>query len=229
MPLRVATYNVHRCVGRDGRLDVERTLAVLEGLDADLVGLQEVDAHLSDDLGPDLLSCARDLGYHGLHGVTFTREDTEYGNALLSREPLVEIERLEIGVPGFEPRGLLAGSLRCGDLRIRVAVTHLGLRASERRAQAGRILDWLSKPVRGTVLLGDLNEWWPFERGLQGLDGAFGPTVRPASFPSRWPLLALDRVLVSSDIEVLEMRAHRSAAARMASDHLPVVAEVEPV
>lgn len=227
MRLRIASYNVHRCIGRDGRLDVARTVSVLDEIDADVVGLQEVDAELTDDARHDLLSHARGLGYLAHHGVTLTRSDAAYGNALLSRAALVDVEHVEIGIPGYEPRGVLAGTLRRDDASLRIYVTHFGLRAAERRRQATSVGETLPKPLRRTVLLGDLNEWRPFERGLRALTRRFRAISAPPTFPARWPVIALDRILVSPDLEIKGLRTHRSRQARLASDHLPLVADVE--
>jgi endonuclease/exonuclease/phosphatase family metal-dependent hydrolase len=225
--LRLASYNVHRCIGRDGALDPARTLAVIAELDADVVGLQEVDATRSGKTAADLLALARGLGYHVLHGVTLMRRDAHYGNALLSRRALTDIERIEISVPGSEPRGLLAGTLSHDAHSLRIGVTHFGLRAGERRRQAGRVAAWLPSPLESTVLLADLNEWRPFEPALRGLSRRFGATPRPASFPARWPVFALDRILISPDIALRGLSTHRSAKAREASDHLPLLGDIE--
>jgi endonuclease/exonuclease/phosphatase family metal-dependent hydrolase len=225
--LRLASYNVHRCIGRDGVLDPARTLAVIAELDADVVGLQEVDAAQSQDTVPDLLALARELGYQALHGVTLMRPDADYGNALLSRRTLADVERIEISVPGYEPRGLLAGTLSHDTHSLRIGVTHFGLRAGERRLQARRVAGWLPTPLEATVLLGDLNEWRPFEPALRGLNARFGAAPRPASFPARWPMFALDRILASPDIGLRSLTTHRSTKSREASDHLPLLADIE--
>ena len=104
--------------------------------------------------------------------------------------------------------------------------THLGLRPAERRAQVKQLLDSLNER-RGmpTVLMGDLNEWFLWGRPLRWLHAHFGDTHGPATYPAYRPFLALDRIWIEGAAHV-EVRAHRSPLARIASDHLPAVADV---
>ena len=121
-------------------------------------------------------------------------------------------------------------SYQRGGETVRVIVTHLGLFAAERRYQIRRILDIIRKnPLQERiVVLGDMNEWLPLSRPLRWLNGILGRSVAERSFPSRWPLLALDRVWVRPRHALLALKAHRSALAARASDHLPVKAIVAP-
>jgi endonuclease/exonuclease/phosphatase family metal-dependent hydrolase len=225
--LRVATYNVHRCIGRDGRLDVARCVRVIEELDADVVGLQEVDAnHRGPNSGEALLLFAETCGYRVVHGVTLQRPDADYGNALLYRGELCGLERHDISVPGPEPRGLIAAELAVRGTRLRVYVTHLGLRARERRVQSERVDALVRVGAMPAVLLADANEWRPFVPPLRRLQRRFGRAPAPASFPSGWPLLALDRIWAHPRSALRGLRAHRSPLSRVASDHLPVIAEL---
>lgn len=230
--LRVASYNVHACVGRDGCCDADRVAAVIRELDADVVALQEV---LSDDAadGPDQFAHLADaLGLHAVEGPTLHRAGARYGNALLTRLPVLDVDRLDLSVTRRESRGAVAVDLGWNDLRVRVVATHLGLVRSERRRQVALLLDWLDDPTARQpaalqVLAGDINEWIPYAGTLRSLDGRFGraPTVR--SFPAHRPLLRLDRIWVEPLHALRRLDAHRSPLARRASDHLPVLAELD--
>jgi len=222
----LATYNVHRCIGRDARRDPARTLEVLRELDADVIALQELHwrpreaLHLLAEFGAA-------LGYAWLAGPTFMREDGHYGNALLTRLGVRESARVDLSLPGREPRGALDARLDAGGVGLRVIATHLGLRPGERRAQMRRLLALMrlhaSTPL---VLMGDLNEWFLWGRPLRWLRRHFGDTPAPSTFPAGWPLFALDRIWVEPRGLLDDIRPHASALARSASDHLPLRAEL---
>ncbi|HEX5091149.1 MAG TPA: endonuclease/exonuclease/phosphatase family protein [Burkholderiales bacterium] len=221
MRVSIATYNVHRCIGRDGREDPGRIAAVLRALDADAIALQELRWQPSQALHV-LADLAARLGYTPLAGPTLLRPDGHYGNALLTRLP-VDAQRLEdLSVPGREPRGALAAMLRTEGGPLTVIATHLGLAYGERRRQMQRLLALVRKSDKPVVLLGDLNEWLLWGRPLRWLRAHFGRTPAPATFPARWPLLALDRIWVEPASALERIEVHAAPPARTASDHLPL-------
>jgi endonuclease/exonuclease/phosphatase family metal-dependent hydrolase len=224
--LRVATYNIHSAVGRDGRCDPGRVARVIRELAADVVALQEVESHHG---GLDALEfLGRETGMTAVPGPTMLRTEGDYGNALLTRSRLLEVRRLDLSFPGREPRGALDVTLEAGRLAVRIIATHLGLRPVERRHQIDTILAGLAQPNPGpTVLLGDLNEWFLWGRPLRRLHAHFGPTPAPATFPAHWPVFALDRVWVQPLRSLRKLAVHDSRLARVASDHLPLVAEID--
>lgn len=226
--VRVATYNVRRCIGRDGRQDAARVFRVIEELDASVVGLQEVDGNLTTGAGQALLGLAEEAGYAVHHGITLRRTDADYGNALLSRGRILRVDLHDISVPDAEPRGLIAASLQTGGHPIRVLVTHFGLPFGERRIQARRVASLAAEDQGAvTVVIGDFNEWWPMAVSLRPLRDVLGPAPAPRSYPAHRPLLRLDRVWVRPRERLLRVEAHRSASARCASDHLPVLAQID--
>jgi endonuclease/exonuclease/phosphatase family metal-dependent hydrolase len=222
MPLTIATYNVHGCVGSDGRRNSERVLAVLRELEADVVALQELEWQPAAAL--DLLAgFARELGCQGVAGPTLLKRDGHYGNAVLTRLPVRAVNRVDLSVPGREPRGALDLMLEAPRGALRVIATHLGLAPAERRHQIRRILAMLA-PVRPepVVLMGDLNEWFLWGRPLRWLRAHFGRAPAPATFPARLPVFALDRIWVEPRNLRTGLAVHSTPLARGASDHLPV-------
>lgn len=218
--LRIASYNVHACVGTDGRKDASRIVGVIEELDCDTVGLQEVDYRL------DFI--AQRLRMQAVPGLTLLRHDGPYGNALITRRRVLAVRRLGFTYSGREPRNALDVDLEVAGETVRVIVTHLGLWPAERRYQVKKILEVLraTPPSERVIVLGDINEWMPLGRPLRWMHALLGHSPAERSFPSRWPLLALDRVWARPRHALLALKAHRSALAAVASDHLPVKALV---
>jgi len=216
--LRIASYNVHACVGTDGRKDASRIVRVIQELDCDTVGLQEADYRL------DFI--AHRLGMEAVPGLTLLRHDGPYGNALVTRRRVLAVRRLGFTYSRFEPRNALDVDLDVGGETVRVIVTHLGLWPAERRYQVRKILSLLRETPMSerVVVLGDINEWLPLGRPLRWMHALLGQSPYERSFPSRWPLFALDRVWARPRHALLALKAHRSPLAAIASDHLPVKA-----
>jgi len=216
--LRIASYNVHSCRGTDGKKDAARIAGVIDELGCDTIGLQEVD-YLLDYI-------AEKLGMQAVPGLTLARHDGPYGNALLTRRKVLDVRRLGFTYSGREPRNALDVDLEVNGETVRVIVTHLGLWPAERRYQVQQILKLLKQtPLNErVVVLGDINEWLPLGRPLRWLNAIFGRSPAERTFPSRWPLFALDRVWVRPRHALLAFGAHRSPLAVQASDHLPVKA-----
>ncbi|MCB1388551.1 MAG: endonuclease/exonuclease/phosphatase family protein [Rhodobacteraceae bacterium] len=229
--LIVGSYNVHKAVGVDRRRDPHRTISVIRELSADLVALQEVDRRFGDRRG--ILDLAELERQTGLVPVPLSLRKSElahgwHGNLILCRDADLEAVRV-IDLPGLEPRGAIVADLRFGRRPIRVIATHLGLLRSSRLQQAERLAAEISDD-RPTLLLGDFNEWrrgpgcslMPLKTGLGAVNRA--PTV--PSFPSRRPVLPLDRIIGCTKSEVLDLAPHVSALSRLASDHLPIRARL---
>jgi endonuclease/exonuclease/phosphatase family metal-dependent hydrolase len=222
----LATYNIHQCVGTDGLRDPKRVLRVLRELRADVIGLQEV--HSEQGRTPDLAQLdylAHGVGLTPLAGPTMLRGSGQYGNALLSRLPVLEHRLLDISVQGREPRGAIDTVLRVNRHRLRVVVTHLGLRPAERRLQVERLLKVLRPSADPPlVVLADTNEWFPLSRSLRAFWKYFRKVPAHGTFPSWFPVLSLDRIGVTQGVGLERIRVHRTPLSRKASDHLPVKA-----
>ncbi|XQM38210.1 Endonuclease/exonuclease/phosphatase family protein [Cupriavidus sp. H19C3] len=222
----VASYNIHGGVGIDGHFVPNRIAGVLAELAADIIALQEVETRAT---GFDMLGFLSEHGgHHAVPGPTLVREDGDYGNALLTRHRPLRVRHIDLSVKGREPRGAIDAVLAChalehGTFTLRVIATHLGLRPSERRWQVQRLLTALAEaPAQPTLLLGDVNEWFLWGRPLRWLHAYFERTPHVATFPSRWPFLALDRIWTSPRAHLVSVARHASPLARMASDHLPL-------
>ena len=225
--LRLASWNLHRCIGNDGVQSVERCAAVLREIDADLVALQEVESHPGRD-DDALTMLAQASGSRAIAGTTMKLGDSDYGNALLTRLQPGELRRHELSVAGREPRGALNASFDLECCCLQLIATHLGLRPAERREQVRRLLPLFDSEAHAVVVLaGDLNEWWLWGRPLRALHRQFPDTPHRRSWPARWPLFALDRIWVSPRAALRRLVTHNSPLARQASDHLPLVAELQ--
>ena len=231
--LRVATYNVHACVGRDGRYDPDRIATVITELDADVVALQEFTypASIALETRTPVVFAALDR-YECALGPTRQRTrqaETEcFGNALLTRHPIFEVHRIDLSMERREPRGALAATIDIDGKPLHVLATHLGLRVHERRFQVRQILEYLDS-VRDSpvVVFGDFNDWLPGRSAAHVLDRRLGRPPRPATFPVAWPLVALDRIWVQPRGALRRISVHATPTAKIASDHFPVVAEID--
>ncbi len=225
--LRVATWNLHRCVGRDGVMSPQRCAAVLQEIDADVIALQEVESRPGHALDA-LAYLARETGSQPIAGTTMVRDDSHYGNALLTRLVPEAVRHHDLSVPGREPRAALDVDLNLDGCKVQLIATHLGLRPAERRDQIGRLLPLLDVTGRDLVVLaGDLNEWFLWGRPLRRLHRLFPDTPHRRCWPAWAPLFALDRIWVHPRHALRRLAAHRSALARVASDHLPLIADLE--
>ncbi len=234
---RLVTWNVHRCVGRDGVCSPKRIARILASLQPDIVALQEVDVRRARTGGADQAEViARELGMaHHFHPAYRVMEE-EYGDAILTARPARFVRGAAL--PGIgplqrlEPRGALWVCVNIGGVEVQVFNTHLGLRGHERLAQVEALFgrEWIGAPNcrEPIILTGDFNavpRSRVYGRIAARLRDAqkLGPARKPkATFPSRLPLLRLDHVFLSRSFEVTRAETLRTQEARIASDHLPL-------
>jgi endonuclease/exonuclease/phosphatase family metal-dependent hydrolase len=231
---RVATYNVHRCRGLDGRVRPDRIARVLEEVGADLFALQEVRGGGRGRGAVDQAAFLADaLGMQAFFAPTRTMGGHPYGNAILSRFPAEPMAHHDLSVAGLEPRGCQHVDVRFGPTLVHVFNVHLGTGYRERRQQGVRLVSeavLLSGRFAGhRLVLGDFNEWAPglttrLLRGhLRSVD-VRTHLQRRRTYPGLLPLLHLDHIYHDDGLELLALNLHRTRLALLASDHLPLVA-----
>lgn len=227
--LRVATYNIRKCVGLDWRRRPDRVMEVIGELRADIVALQEADRRFGDRLAT--LPVAALAERAGMVAVRPPRDGIasgHHGNAILVRHA-VEVLRVQaLDLPSFEPRGALVADLLLHEAPLRVAAIHLGLRPADQLRQAEALLAALAREApMPTMVMGDLNAWAPRGATVSLLARVFEPSQPLRSFHTTMPMAALDRIFLGDGLRFRHVALHRSALSLRASDHLPVVAEVE--
>jgi endonuclease/exonuclease/phosphatase family metal-dependent hydrolase len=235
------TYNVHRCIGRGGHDSIGDITRVCADARPDLVALQELDAPETDDAegahhARDLASA---LGMTLLFCRTFRRGVGFYGHALLSRAPLelVRVTTFPTISTASEPRGAIWARTRLAEHTVEIVSTHLGVARRERLLQSRELLgdNWLGSSDMGPVRLfcGDLNAvpnastYRRFARRMRDSQKLLaGHRPRP-TFPSALPFLRLDHVFVTEEVRVLGIEVPHDARARRASDHLPLIVDLD--
>jgi endonuclease/exonuclease/phosphatase family metal-dependent hydrolase len=225
----IASYNIHQCVGRDGRCDPGRIARVIDELAPDVIGLQEVGTRPGSQRDSyQMAYLAECLGLHAVAGPTMKLHDCDYGNVLLTRWPVHAVRHIELSFLRHEPRRAIDADIDLAGHSTRVVSTHLGLRAAERRFQVRRLLEAIAArqdPL--LVVLGDINEWLPNGRPLRWLNAALGRSAVLRTFPSSYPIAALDRIWAQPAQALTEIHVHDSPLCRLASDHLPVSATLK--
>ncbi len=224
----VASYNIHKGVGADRRRDLMRTAAVISEIGADIVALQEADTRFGSRRG--LLDLDRLRADQGLVPVPVEGSGAAHGwhgNLILVRDALIVQTVHKLVLPGLEPRGALMADLVVQGRPLRVIAAHLGLLPTSRAAQTQALLDRLDAlDRRPTLLMGDLNEWRHSGPSLARFGRFFTQAPPVRSFPARYPVLPLDRMMAGAEAELHDLSAHDTPLARRASDHLPIKARL---
>jgi endonuclease/exonuclease/phosphatase family metal-dependent hydrolase len=229
--MRIVSYNVHACVGMDRRFALDRTAAVIRSLDADVVLLQEVGDHVGRATTVDQArALAEACGMDYVVGYTLPTGPWGYGNVVMTRGTIGRVTRFDLSVAGREPRGGLRVEVKSNGTSVTVFAVHLGLDRTERGRQVEKLLAGPLHEVDGPLVLGgDFNDWPPgFTRlALQRVlvDAAVRRVNLRGTFPSRFPLFRLDRLYSRNGLTVAGYDVVRSALARIASDHLPILAD----
>jgi endonuclease/exonuclease/phosphatase family metal-dependent hydrolase len=231
--LRIVTYNVHRGRGMDRRTLPDRISDVLADLDADIIALQEV-------IGPGLSTPGHAEGFGAALGMGWIMAPTrelrrhQFGNVLLSRHPIRDHSQHDLTWKSSEPRCAQRAEIEVGPGCIQMFNVHLGTALLERKYQAAKLANWVHdrKPAGPKIVLGDFNEWLRrspataiLEERLESVDLApYLPKRR--SYPGFFPLVHLDHIYYLGAVEVRRIELIRTRAAKIASDHLPLLAEV---
>ncbi len=224
--LRVLTWNIHRGVGIDFRHDIQRIVNVLDKIDADIVALQEVDLRAKSAQSIDLLKILKkQAGDYCCHAWTIKDKRGKYGHVLFSKYPLKDQFIHDVSVYKREPRAVIETIMQLAMTKVRILAIHLGLGIGDKARQLTKLQDIIgTSDIIPTIIMGDFNEWWPGQLD-ELFAGRFQVDNRSRSFPSFFPLLSLDRILCSKEFQVLDIKTVTSAC--WASDHLPIMAELE--
>ncbi len=238
--LRVATYNVHGCVGIDRQRSEKRIAEVIASMQVDLVGLQELDLGRARSAGVDQAQAiAAELGWQFLFEPAMRRAEEQYGNAVISRFPLTHARSIELPGCGTwycrEQRVALWAEVETEIGRVQTINTHFGLGLSERLLQAQALVKTEHLGAAPTdeplLLMGDFNS-----RPGSRIHQIFASTLREArallpsphprrTYPTRWPTLAVDHIFTNAALHPVSLEVHRTALACVASDHFPLVGE----
>lgn len=223
--LRFLTWNVHGCVGRDGVCDPDRVASVLEAAKPDVSALQELD-NRSTRVAHDTFSYFGSLsGWTAVAARTLTARDGHYGHIVLSRWPIESLGELDLSVRWREPRKAIVGSIATPAGKIVVIAAHLGLLPFERRRQFARLKDRIATIAdRPLVVLGDFNDFPGRGLAERSLSPPLTGAPALATYPSRLPLLPLDRIWYSGPLELTTIATLHDAG--RASDHLPLLASL---
>jgi endonuclease/exonuclease/phosphatase family metal-dependent hydrolase len=230
--LRIATYNVHRCRGMDRRVVPTRIVEVLRDIEADVIALQEVIG-----AGPAAAGQAEEigagLGMGWVMNSVRTLRQHQYGNVVLSRFPIVHHSHSDLSWRTCEPRHCQRADLDVDGRVLHVYNVHLGTAVLERRYQAKRLASFVhDRRVGGPkILLGDFNEWM---KGLatKTLSSLFESVdisqylKRRRTYPGIFPVVHLDHIYFDGAVEVTSVEMPRTRKALIASDHLPLVANL---
>ena len=222
--VRIASYNMRKARGLDQMRRPERTLQVINGLNADIVVLQEADKRLGQRpsaLPREMVEAETDFQL-----LSVSSNDVSigwHGNAVLARKCLdvLGVDRLDL--PGFEPRGAVRVQLGLG-VGLTLIGAHLGLRRRDRQAQLSE-LNRVTSENTHCVIAGDFNEWSP-TKGFEPLKARFETHSPGRSFHARRPIAALDRFALSHGVTLHDAGVDQSPLARVASDHLPIWSDI---
>lgn len=221
--LRVLTWNVHGCVGRDGVCDPNRVARVLAAAQPDISALQEIDSRTRAAAHDPFSYFGELFGWTTVSARTLSAKDGHYGHIVLSRWPVESLGEIDLSMRWREPRKAIVGAIRAPGARISVIAVHLGLLPFERRRQLARIRERIETIGEGPlIVLGDFNDFPRLSRHV--LSRSLGVTPPLGTYPSRLPLLPLDRICFSAPFDLVTAATLNDA--EHVSDHLPLVASL---
>jgi endonuclease/exonuclease/phosphatase family metal-dependent hydrolase len=235
--IKVATYNIHKCVGIDRKYSPERIVGVLREMDADVVALQEVLCHSHlHERDHQARFIADGLGMEFRLGENRRINGGAYGNAVLSRYPIEDHQNYDITIKKYEPRGCLRSTITVNGGPLHFVNVHMGTSFFERRKQVHKMLaeHVLDSPelIGRRIVAGDFNEWINgvttrlFKSNFKSIDPRLH-LGRARTFPGILPLVHLDHVYFDDSFRLRSAALYRSRTALLASDHLPIVAEFD--
>ncbi|HEV7344459.1 MAG TPA: endonuclease/exonuclease/phosphatase family protein [Devosia sp.] len=225
--MRVCSYNIRRGLGTDRRRKPARNLDVIAEVSPAVIAIQEAQGNLAG------LCADYGWGEGGAYSALRLEEAEDgvswRGNMLLVREDVTVFQTTCVALPSVnEPRGAIIADLGHSGRQFRLVGMHFGLRGAWRHRQTEFIIDHtdaLEKQM-ALVMLGDLNEWNTRTGCLHRFAARHNVVAPGPSFHARLPMLPLDRIITSGEVRVEKAGVHVSPQARLASDHLPVWADL---
>lgn len=222
--IRVMTWNVHGTFALNPKFDLPGVIALIRRWSPDVIALQEIDSRGGGDNPFLILQDA--LGGHSVGIKSIVTTDGDYGQMLISRWPwAAQPEIHDISFGEHEPRRAVVADIATKGGIYRVIATHLGLSIGERRQQTQKLLTLAQEPTHPSVIVGDFNDWFWVNSVRKSLARTFPARTRHRTFPSRWPLMRLDRIY-GRDIRIIG--SFIDPEAKAISDHLPVIADIVP-
>jgi len=222
--IRVMTWNIHGARTMFGRPDLARIIAHVRRHSPDIVALQEVDARRCGD-AQAFETLAASLGEHRAEARMVVAPEGDYGHVLLARWPITYSARHDISVARREPRAALEAIITTPAGPLRAIAVHLGLSLRERHRQARQLASLAVAKTLPLVMLGDFNDWFWHGSVQHALRDLFPGRSRFRTFPAAYPMFRLDRIYVRP--QQMLMSASVDRGARAASDHLPVIADLD--
>ena len=223
--LRLLSWNIHGGIGPDRRYDLMRVVDLVARHDPDIVALQEVDSRGRSAESAPLRLLSEALGEHAAEARTISAPDGHYGHVVISRFPLNRICVHDLSFGAREPRCAISAEVETPQGSLRLVTAHLGLSIWERRAQSAMLAALARKGEGACVVMGDFNDWFSFGWVRRRLKGTLPARPMERTFPSVYPVLRLDRIYCGAPARIL--RSWSDTDARKASDHLPIIADIE--
>lgn len=241
--IRIMTYNVHSCIGMDGKVSTLRIARVINQYKPDIVALQELDhgrrrtGHMDQ---PHLIAKELEMFHHFYPAIQV--EEEQYGNAVLSRYPMDLVCAMKL--PKFEnkllePRGAIWVSINVGETRLQIINAHLSFYGPERRRQIEALMspEWIghNNCASPAILCGDFNclpksaAWHAINNRLKDAQFLLDNHRPLPTWFGHYPIGRIDHVFVSSGIKVLGIQVPKTQLNKLASDHLPLIVDLEVI
>ena len=226
--IRVASYNIRKSVGLDRKRRPDRILEILNEINADVVALQEVDRRTGSretTIPREMIESETNLKVVEIA----TRPDSIgwHGNAILVRKDAEVMVERRHDIPVLEPRGAISTDIFVNGEHLRIVGMHLALIRAYRRQQIRAVTGQIQRlnAQIPTLIMGDLNEWRP-SGSLDEFGDEYVIATPGPSFHSSRPVASLDRIILRNDLELLKGAVYHSDLSRVASDHLPIYADI---
>jgi endonuclease/exonuclease/phosphatase family metal-dependent hydrolase len=228
--ITLLTFNIHSANNQEGTVELDQIIEEIKETDAQIIGLQEVERMMPRSGYKDQTKIIADaLGYQYYYGSNINILGVQYGNAFLSKYPILFADNHQLPKELLEPRGFIEASIDVEGTPYHVFVTHFGLNAEERNKQVSFINEYISQRDGNVLLLGDFNSR-PDSPEMSGLDSRMADSAAVLGSEDQYsyslyneePSIRIDRIYVSDNIELKWNEAKPSTV----SDHMRVVTQI---